>query len=455
MEIDNELSLAPAELQNLAAECVRVARAQSGVSAAVGRVSESRALEVGCRRGAIESTSFSRERGISITVYCGQKKGSADASDISPAAIAAVAEKAATIARASATDRFFGLPDKSWLAQSFPALDLYHPESPLAHDPAAALAATCAAEEASWAADARVDRDKSEGATCWASAGRDAFAASDGFCVARQSTLYALSCGAIAVADGEMERDGWDFQARAESDLQPPAAIGREAGLRAARRLGAKPALDGEWPVLFASPASHSLVGHIVGAASGGRLFRKLSFLRDMRGERIAAAVLSAREEPFAPRGLSSAACDDEGVAARVRPIVEQGILRDYFLDCYSARRLGAESTGSANGCHNIVVDGGPQAPTFDEMLGDMRRGFVVTELMGQGANLLNGDYSRGAAGFWVEDGRIVHPVGKATIAGNLRDMLPAIVAVGGDKMTRGAFCCGSILVGKMTVGGG
>ena len=175
MEIDNELSLAPAELQNLAAECVRVARAQSGVSAAVGRVSESRALEVGCRRGAIESTSFSRERGISITVYCGQKKGSADASDISPAAIAAVAEKAATIARASATDRFFGLPDKSWLAQSFPALDLYHPESPLASDPAAALAATCAAEEASWAADARVDRDKSEGATCWASAGRGRF----------------------------------------------------------------------------------------------------------------------------------------------------------------------------------------------------------------------------------------------------------------------------------------
>ena len=310
------------------------------------------------------------------------------------------------------------------------------------------------AEQASFAAGGgKVSREKGEGAGVATESGRGAYANTHGFCAARGGTTHSIWCAALAEHGGEMERDDWSETDRNSAKLPSPEAVGKIAGERAARRLGARKISPQKARVLFAPPVSHSLIGNLVGAASGGNLYRRTSWLEGMLEREICAKHLRIRELPFLPGEARSAAWDAEGVATRERDIVSDGILRGYFLSAYSGRKLGMRSTGNAGGCHNLDVSG--RSPGAAGMLAELGTGLLATEMMGSGVSATTGDYSRGAAGFWVENGEIAHPVSEVTVAGNLREMLRDIVAVDdSDALRRGAILCGSILVGEMTVGG-
>ncbi|HKJ94464.1 MAG TPA: metalloprotease PmbA, partial [Gammaproteobacteria bacterium] len=340
-----------------------------------------------------------------------------------------------------------GLADPARLARDIPDLDLYFPWR-LAADEAIDAARRC--EAAALAVDPRLGN--SEGADISTEEGVRVYGNTNGFLAGFPASQHAVSCVVLGGEGSGMQRDYWFSTARDPEDLEPAEAVGRRAGERTVDRLGARRVATASVPVLFAAPVARSLFGHFVGAVSGGSLYRKASFLLDTLGEQLFPEFLDLREEPHLPKALGSTPFDGEGVATVPRTLVDRGVLQGYLLSSYSARRLGMETTGNAGGVHNLCVTPGER--DFDDLVRDMGRGLVVTHLMGQGVNPVTGDYSRGAAGFWVENGRIAYPVEEITVAGNLRDVFRQIVAVGRDVDTRGSIRTGSVLVDRMTVAG-
>ncbi|WP_333840009.1 metalloprotease PmbA [Pelomicrobium sp.] len=443
---ESDFSHSDEQLREIARDALERARRQ-GASACEVEVSVGYGQTVTVRMGDVETLEYSRDKGLGVTVFLDKRRGHASTSDLDPEAVRQAVEAALAIARHTAADECAGLADEDLLARDIPDLDLYHPWS-LPVESAVELAKTC--EEAAFAVDKEVRN--SEGATVSVQASRFVYANSLGFMGGYPATRHSISCAVIAGQDEAMQRDYWYSSARSPEDLEPAAAVGRRAGERAVARLGARRLPTREAPVLFEAPVAASLLSHFVAAASGGNLYRRASFLLDRLGEPVFAPLVQIDERPHLKRGLASAPFDEEGVATRDRNVVKDGVLQGYFLGSYSARKLGLRSTGNAGGNHNLLLAGGPL--DFAGLLKALGTGLVVTELLGHGVNLVTGDYSRGAAGYWVEGGEIAYPVQEITIAGNLIDMFRTIAAVGNDVVVRGSKQCGSILIEHMTVAG-
>jgi PmbA protein len=434
-----------ATLERVAAAVLDAARA-GGATAAETEVSQAVGQSVTVRKGDVETIAYNRDKGIGVTVYVGARRGHASSADFSDDAIGATVDKALAIARYTAEDPCAGLADPDRLARAWPDLDLYHPWE-LSVDAAIALGRE--AEAAALAVDPRISN--SEGATASRGESEFVYANSLGFSGGYRSSRHHIDCAVIGEADGAMQRDYWYTAARAPSELLPAADVGRIAGERTARRLGARQLGTLECPVLFEAPEAGDLLGSFVHAVSGGSLYRKSSFLLDSLGAQVFAPHVNIREEPHLLRARGSAPFDNEGVETQRRDVVANGVLQGYFLGSYSARKLGLRSTGNAGGTHNLVV---PGTEDLVALMRRMRRGLFVTEQLGQGVNPVTGDYSRGAAGFWIEDGQIAYPVEEITIAGNLKQMFRDIIALGTDVDRRGSRHIGSMLISRMTIAG-
>ncbi|BBL34413.1 metalloprotease PmbA [Nitrosomonas stercoris] len=436
-----------ATLQQIAEDVLAFAK-KEGADACEMHVSDGSGQNVTVRQGEVETIEYTRDKGLTVTVYMGDKRGNASSSDFSPQAIRETVSAALSIARYTADDHYAGLADKDLLATVFPDLDLYHSWQ-LPVEEAIELARQC--EATALATDQRITN--SEGASVSTGASHFIYANSHGFSAGYPLSRHSISCVAIASEQNKMQRDYWYSIARSANDLEAIEAIGKKAGQRALARLGAKKIATCEVPVLFESPLSSGLLGYFVQAISGGSLYRKSSFLLDSIGKQVFPATIQLSESPHISKGLASCAFDNEGVATHPRKVVKDGVVQGYFLSSYTARKLGMRSTGNAGGSHNLILENDISL-SFDALLKKMNKGLLVTELLGQGVNLVTGDYSRGAAGFWVENGEISHPVEEITIAGNLKDMLRGIVAVGDDVIIRGSRQCGSLLIDRMTVAG-
>jgi PmbA protein len=443
---ESSFSYSAAHLQHLAAKVIDLARAQ-GATAAETEVSEGSGLSVAVRHGEIETIEHNRDKGISVSVYLGQRRGHASTSDFSADALARTVEKALSIARYTAEDDCAGLADADRLATTIPDLDLYHPWG-VSVDEAANLARAC--EQAALAVDERLTN--SEGGSLSSQASQFVYANSLGFMGGYPTSRQSLSVAVIAEDDSGMQRDYWYTTARAAADLDAAEVVGRRAGERTVRRLNARKLSTRQCPVLFEAPVATGLIASYVSAVSGGHLYRKSSFLLDSLGSQVFPKFFQLQERPFLKRGLASSPFDSEGVLCQDRDAVVDGIVQGYFLGSYSARKLGMQSTGNAGGNHNLIVPS--TGEDFAALLKKMGSGLLVTEMLGQGTNMVTGDYSRGAVGFWVENGVIAYPVEEITVAGNLKDMFKSIVAIGSDVETRGSRRVGSILVEQMTVAG-
>lgn len=429
-------------------ERVLAAARARGASAAEAAVHAGRGLSVTVRLGELETVEHTRDQSLGVTVYFGRRSGSASSNDLSARAVEATVEAACAIARHTAEDPCSGLADPERLAREIPDLDLYHPWG-LAPDRAAELARAC--EQAARDHDPRIAN--SEGATVSSFETLDVYGNSHGFLGARRASRHSLACSVLGRdGDGGMQRDHWYTVARAAEDLEPPEAVGRRAAQRAVARLGARKLESRQAPVLYEAPAAVSLLGHFVGAVRGPNLYRGASFLVDRLGEPVFAPGVQIYERPHLPRGLGSAAFDNEGVATADRDLVRDGVLAGYVLDSYSACKLGLATTANAGGVHNLTL--GPGAEDFDALLRRMDRGLWVTELIGFGVNTVTGDYSRGAVGFWVEGGEVQYPVEEITVAGNLRDIFRGIAARGNDLDCRRSLRSPSVLVAEMTIAG-
>ena len=435
-----------ATLQQLAEDVLKHAR-DKGATACEVDVSEGFGQSVGVRCDEVETIEFNRDKGIGITIYAGQRKGYASTSDFSPQALRETVEAALDIARFTAEDDCAGLADAALMAKDGPDLDLYHPWALTVED-AIETARRC--EQAAFDTSPLISN--SEGASVSTQQAHFVSANSLGFMGGYPTSRHYISCSVIAGEQESMQRDDWYTTRRDAAELDDPALVGRTAAERAVARLGGRKVGTGEFPVLFEAPLAAGLIGSLVHAASGGALYRKSSFLLDQLGKRVMPEFINIGERPHIPRGLGSSAFDSDGVATRDREVVTAGVLQGYFLSAYTARKLGMQTTGNAGGSHNLIVE--PGALDLAGLLARMGRGLLVTELLGQGINYVTGDYSRGAAGFWVEDGRIAYPVEEITIAGNLKAMLAGIVAVGNDVHVRGSKQTGSILIDRMTVAG-
>ena len=436
------------ELQQVVAGALSEARA-SGASHAEADASLQRGLTVTVRLGEVDTIEYHRDRGLSLTVYFGQAKGSASSADLRPAAVREIVLKAASIARHTSADECSGLADPEELAREIPQLDLYHPWD-LEPEQAVTLARAC--EAAGLACDARLKN--SEGATLTTHSAVRVYGNSNGFLQGLPSTSHSVSCALVAEQGEDMQRDYWYSVARSMQGLEPVAAIGRRAAQRAVRRLGARRLGTRRAPVLFAPELARGLFGHFVGAIRGASQYRRSSFLLEAAGTQVFPSFLNIAERPHLLRGLASSPFDAEGVSTRDRELVQNGVLQGYVLGSYSARKLGLKTTGNAGGVHNLLVSANTASGSFEQLLQRMGEGLFVTELMGPGVNGVTGDYSRGASGFWVEQGAIAYPVHELTIAGNLREMLRGIVAVGNDVDSQGAVWTGSVLLEAMTIAG-
>jgi PmbA protein len=429
-----------------------------GASEAGVEVSEGVGLSVSVRKGEVENVERNRDKSLGVTVYSGQRRGNASTSDFSRAALEQTVRAAHDIARFTAEDPAAGLPDEADLALGEAAtrdLDLFHPWAITAED-AVAIAQRC--EAAALGVDARITN--SEGAGVSAQQSHFYAGNSRGFRGGYASSRHSISVAPIASLPGnggdDMQRDAWYTSMRAPGELAAPEAVGRYAAERALSRLASRKIATCEVPVLFESTVAAGLLGALVQATSGGALYRKSSFLQDSLGKAVLADHIDVHEDPHVLRGKGSAAFDDEGVLTRARDVVQGGIVQGYFLSSYSARKLGMRTTGHAGGSQNLTLASRRTLPGDDleAMLRKLHRGLFVIELMGQGVNYVTGDYSRGAAGFWIENGRISHPVHEITIAGNLREMFKGIVAVGADTYNMGAKTIGSVLVERMKIAG-
>jgi PmbA protein len=433
-------------LQQLASDIVNYARKQ-GATASAAEVSEGFGQTVTVRQGAVETIEYNRDKGLSVSVYIGQRRGNASSSDFSKKALHDTVDAALNIARYTAEDDCAGLPDADQLATEFPDLDLYHPWE-INVEQAIELASEC--EQAAFKTDKRVNN--SEGASVNINEGRFVQANSLGFVGGYPSSRHSVSCSVIAGKGDAMQRDYWYGSARNARQILKVEEIGRIAAERTVRRLNARKIDTMQCPVLFEAPIAGGLFGHFVGAVSGGSLYRKSSFLLDHLDKPVFSKNIRIDDVPGIKRGMGSSAFDDEGVRTQRRTIIEEGVLLGYFLGSYSARKLGMQTTGNAGGTHNLIVQ--PGELNFYGLLRQMDRGLLVTELLGHGVNPVTGDYSRGAAGFWVEHGEIQYPVEEFTIAGNLKEMYKQIVAVGNDVLVQGSRQCGSVLIENMMVAG-
>jgi PmbA protein len=425
----------------------------AGASSAETEVSFGTGQNVSVRMGEAENIEYNRDKGMSVTVYFGQQKGYASSSDLSPQALKDSVEAACNIAKYTAKDAFCGLADANLMAADMHDLDLYHPWN-ISVDEAIEIAKRCEA------AAFEVDKKRiinSEGAGVSNSEGVFAYANSHGFVGGYASSRHSMSCSVIAEdgakKDYSMQRDYWYTNARDMHDMYSAEYVGKLAGERTVRRLGAKAINTCQVPVLFEAPLASGLISSLIGAISGGSLYRKSSFLLDSLGKQIASPLLNIEELPHLKKGIASSSFDSEGVATKSRKLLENGVLQGYVLSSYSARKLGLQTTGNAGGSHNLIVQSTGQ--NFAELLKLMGTGLLVTEVLGQGLNMVTGDYSRGAAGFWVENGVIAYPVEEITIAGNMKDMLMQIIAVGNDVILQSSKQTGSILIEKMTVAAG
>ncbi|GLZ83970.1 peptidase C69 [Metapseudomonas resinovorans] len=434
------------ELQARVERILAEARRQ-GASACEVAVSVEQGLSTTVRHGEVETVEFNRDQGFGITLYVGQRKGSASTSASGEDAIRETVAAALAIAKHASEDECAGLADAALMARDLPELDLYHPWS-ITPEQAVEQALIC--ETAAFETDKRVS--KADGTTLNTHQGCRVYGNSHGFVGGYASTRHSLSCVMIAEQQGQMQRDYWYDVSRIGSQLADPASIGRRAAERTAARLGARPVPTCEVPVLFAAELATGLFSSFLGAISGGNLYRKSSFLEGALGQRLFPEWLSIDERPHIPRAMASAAFDNDGLATYAKPFVEKGELVSYILGTYSGRKLGLPSTANAGGVHNLFVSHGQE--DLAALLRRMGRGLLVTELMGQGLNMVTGDYSRGAAGYWVENGEIQFPVQEVTIAGNLKDMFRQILAVGSDLELRGNIRTGSVLIEKMTVAG-
>jgi len=443
---DKRFSYSRSALQELAAQVLDLAKA-GGATAAETEVSEGFGQTISVRKGEVETIEYNKDKGVGVTVYIGHRRGHASTSDFSDDALKRSVDKALTIARFTAEDECAGLAEAELLAREVTDLDLHYPWD-LAVDDAIDLARRC--EAAAMDVDARISN--SEGATSTTQQAQFIYANSLGFSNGYPTSRHSLSCAVIAEAKGAMQRDYWYTTARAATDMDPADAVGRRAGERTVRRLNGRKLDTRQCPVLFEAPIATGLIASFVSAVSGGHLYRKSSFLLDSLGSRIFPDFVQIQERPFIRKGLASAAFDSEGVATRERDVVKDGVVDGYFLSSYTARKLGMRTTGNAGGNHNLIVP--PTAGDFDAMLKQLGTGLLVTELLGHGLNMVTGDYSRGAAGFWVENGEIAYPVEEITVAGNLKEMFQGIVSIGSDVETRGSRQVGSILIDLMTVAG-
>ncbi|HEY7872273.1 MAG TPA: metalloprotease PmbA [Rudaea sp.] len=432
-------------LAELAQDVVRRCRAAGASDVEVGANIDT-GLAVNVRLGEVETIEHNRDRTFGVTVYFGQRKGSASTADLAADSIAKTIEQACAIAKFTEADPFAGLADPARLATQFPDLDLWHPWN---------LDAPAAIElglEIEGAGRAQSGISNSEGACVQTGESLGVYATSQGFVGRERGTRHSLSCSLIAQDGNGMQRDYWYESVRAAENFPQPASIGSKAAQRTLARRDARKLDTRQCPVLFAPEVARGLIGHLVSGVSGGALYRKASFLLDHAGKRLFPDFVEIIEHPHLLRGQGSGNFDSEGVATIDSDLVRGGVLQRYVLGSYSARKLGLQSTANAGGIHNLVVKS--NCGDFSEMLKKLGTGLLVTEVMGQGVSIVTGDYSRGAAGFWVENGTIAYPVEEITIASNLREMFAGIAAIGADKDLRSHILTGSILIDKMTVAG-
>ena len=442
------------QFQQIVEDTLALAR-QMGASDAGAEVSEGVGLSVSVRMGELENVERNRDKSMGVSIYLGQRRGNASTSDFSAAALRQTVQAAYDIARFTAEDPAAGLPDAEDLATPAEVardLDLFHPWT-IDAAAAAELARRC--EAAALAVDRRIAN--SEGAAVSAQQAHFWAGNTRGFRGGYASSRHYLSVSPIAGKGKAMQRDAWYSSMRDAQDLATPEAVGRYAAERALARLKSRRVPTAEVPVLFESTVAAGLLGAFVQATSGGALYRKASFLLDSLGQPVLADHVDITEDPHLPKGKGSAPFDDEGVRTTARRVVDAGVVKGYFLSSYSARKLGLKTTGHAGGSQNLVMSSRQTqaGDNLDQMLTKLGRGLFVTELMGQGVNYVTGDYSRGAAGFWVEDGRIAYPVHEVTIAGHLREMFAGIQAIGADAYTQGSKTVGSVLIGRMKLAGG
>ena len=443
---DNAFSYNDSSLRDIAEQVLQLAK-QNGATAAEAEVSEGFGQTVGVRKGELETIEFNKDKGVGVTVYLGQRRGHASTSDFSTDALKRTVDKALAIARYTAEDDCAGLADKDRLATAIPDLQLHYPWA-VTVDQAMELAREC--EAAALAVDARIGN--SEGASTSTQQSQFIYGNSTGFMGGYPTSRHSVSCAVIAEENGGMQRDYWYTAARSAEDLDPVATVGRRAGERTVRRLNARKLDTRHCPVLFEAPIATGLIASYISAVSGGHLYRKSSFLLDSLGQQVFPSFVQIQERPFLAKGLASSPFDSEGVATQDRDAVKDGVVAGYFLSSYSARKLGMATTGNAGGNHNLIIPS--TGEDFETLLRKMGSGLLVTELLGHGTNMVTGDYSRGAAGFWVENGVIAYPVEEITIAGNLKDMFMGITAIGTDVEVRGSRRVGSILIDNMMVAG-
>ena len=435
-----------AELEQLVHDILNEAR-QQGADEAEVSVSAEEGLGVSVRKGELETLEFNQDRGFGITVQFGQRRGTASTTDSSATAIRETVTAAKNIARFTEDDPFCGLADAALMAQQAVDLDMYHPWS-LDPDAAQLVAAEC--ESAGLGVDARIVN--SDGAQIGTQQGIRVYGNSHGFVGSYASTRHSLSCVLIGEDQNGMQRDYWYTVARSADELESAVRVGQTAGERTVARLAPEKAPTGTFPIMLAPQLAAGLIGHLLGAISGGAQYRKASFLLDSMGQQVLPSWLSLQESPLLPRSLGGSYFDADGVATRPNRFVDAGVLNSYVLSAYSARQLDLATTAHAGGVHNLALLG--PSVSHDELLKELGTGLYICELMGQGVNGVTGDYSRGAAGFWVEDGEIAQPVDEFTIAGNLRDMLKNIVRMGDDVDVRGNVWAPSLLLAPMTVAG-
>lgn len=440
---DRELGQLADLATDILARCARHGATQAEVS-----LSSDRGLSATVRLGEVETIERQRDRGVGITVYFGQRKGSASTADLDLRSIETSITQACAIARHTEPDPCAGLADAALMAREFPPLDMWHPWA-VEPDEAVELARAC--EDAGRGLDVRIVN--SDGATVQTGESLSVYANSHGFVGPERSTRHSISCALVAETGAGMQRDYWYDSTRAFADLSSADAIGRKAAERTLSRLDARLLGTRRCPVLYVPETARGLIGHFIGAVSGGALYRKASFLLDQLGEPVFPSFVSIVERPHLARGHGSGAFDGDGVVTRDSDLVRDGVLARYVLGSYSARKLGLQTTANSGGVHNLCVAAAEPLP-FEQMLRELGTGLLVTELMGQGVNTVTGDYSRGAAGFWVENGEIAFPVEEITIAGNLRQMYAGIRAIGDDVDPRSHILTGSILLERMTVAG-
>lgn len=434
------------DLSSILQQVLEEAKKQ-GATAAEGDIGTGAGLSVTVRLGETEKIEHERDKGLGVTVYIGQKKGNASSSDFSKKAIEKTVKAACDIARYTSEDDCAGLAEAEYMAKSIPDLDLHHPWE-ISAEAARDLALEC--EDYALQADERINN--SDGCVLSSYSGQHLYANSHNFIGGWKWSSHTIDCTMIAEDKDGMQRDGWYSKARSEAELESTRTIGEEAARRTLAKLGSRKLSTRECPVLFEAPVASGLFTSLISAISGSALYRKASFLEDSLGKQLFPKFVHIHEQPHLPGAMGSAPFDNDGVATRDHDIIKDGVLQTYIVSAYSARKLGLKPTGNAGGVHNMMIEPGQMG--LGEMIKKMDTGLFITDMIGFGVNQVTGDYSRGASGFWVENGELQYPVEEITVAGNLKEMYQQILETGTDIDRRGNVNTGSILIENMTLAG-